>query len=150
MRDKPIDFAFQNFNFNHPKVRWLVPRNLFNSVLVSVVVHDRKNLDLINSRSDRFSLFAQEKKMFSSRGSKQTPMLDPLVNRGCAFTEDERKKHRMVGLLPSAVESEDAEVQRFHALLEEFTSPLQKHVMLNTLHETNTRLFYKYVCSHLV
>ena len=67
---------------------------------------------------------------------------DPMLNKGTAFTEDERDRFDLHGLLPPHVMPLDLQVKRrvdaFHGL----GSDMQKYVFLRGLQDTNETLFY--------
>jgi len=76
-------------------------------------------------------------------------MSSATFNKGTAFTRKERDAFHLHGLLPYAVETLDQQAARCYAQFKEMTSPLQKFIYLNNLHEQNDTLFYKLVTSHL-
>ena len=51
---------------------------------------------------------------------------DPRLNKGTAFTEEERHKYRLEGLLPPAVTNIELQVARRHAEIANLDSDLQK------------------------
>jgi len=74
---------------------------------------------------------------------------DPALNKGTAFTEKERIKLRLRGLLPTRVCSQDEQVMR---VLENFgnrASALEKYIYLTELHDRNETLFYRVAMGHL-
>ncbi len=73
----------------------------------------------------------------------------PELNKGCAFTEQERVDFDLIGRLPSRVETIDEQVDRIYQQYQEQPTPLQKNVFLNNLHDFNATLFYKLVGLHL-
>ncbi|MDB5282981.1 MAG: NAD-dependent malic enzyme [Bacteroidota bacterium] len=68
---------------------------------------------------------------------------DPRRNRGTAFTEEERVRFGLKGLLPEAVETIDLQVQRVHEQIGRLEKPINKYIYLLQLLETNETLFYK-------
>jgi len=77
----------------------------------------------------------------------QSLLYDPRRNRGTAFTERERRKLRLTGILPDGVESMETQVLRVTGQLESLELPIQKYVYLNALLDTNETLFYRTVIS---
>jgi len=67
---------------------------------------------------------------------------DPLLNKGTAFTEEERDAFDLHGLLPPHVAELDYQVKRridaFHGL----GTPMSKYIFLRGLQDTNEILFY--------
>jgi malate dehydrogenase (oxaloacetate-decarboxylating)(NADP+) len=64
------------------------------------------------------------------------------LNRGTAFTEEDRRKHGLLGLLPPAASTLEHQVGRIHAELAWIENPLQKYVLLSDLQSRNETLFY--------
>jgi len=67
---------------------------------------------------------------------------DPLLNKGTAFTEDERDAFDLHGLLPPHVAELDFQAKRRHAAFHGLGSDLQRYVFLRGLQDTNETLFY--------
>jgi malate dehydrogenase (oxaloacetate-decarboxylating)(NADP+) len=74
---------------------------------------------------------------------------DPLLNKGTAFTEEEREALGLRGFLPAAVLSMQAQVERVLTNLRTLPSDLEKYVALNSLHDRNEALFFRIVCDHI-
>jgi malate dehydrogenase (oxaloacetate-decarboxylating)(NADP+) len=74
---------------------------------------------------------------------------DPLLNKGTAFTEEERDALGLRGFLPAAVMSMQAQVERILTNLRSLPSDLEKYVALNSLHDRNEALFFRVVCDHI-
>ena len=71
------------------------------------------------------------------------------LNRGTAFTLEERKALGLVGLLPSAVTPLEEQVKRCYAQYQEIEDDLKKHLFLDALQDTNEVLFYRLLSEHL-
>ncbi|MEU3794239.1 NAD-dependent malic enzyme [Streptomyces fructofermentans] len=76
-------------------------------------------------------------------------LADPLLNKGTAFTGAERAAFGLEGLLPAAVETLDEQMERVHRELLRYDKPLNRHILLRQLQDTNEVLFYRLVTSHL-
>src|ERR1700760_2604486 len=74
---------------------------------------------------------------------------DPLLNKGTAFTEQERDALGLRGFLPATVLSMQAQVERVLTNLRNLPSDLEKYVALNSLHDRNEALFFRVVCDHI-
>src|SRR5450631_1458287 len=74
---------------------------------------------------------------------------DPLLNKGTAFTEQERDALGLRGFLPAAVLSMEAQVERVLTNLRNLPSDLEKYIALNSLHDRNEALFFRIVCDHI-
>ena len=74
---------------------------------------------------------------------------DPTLNKGTAFTEEERDRLHLRGLLPPKVLDLD---QQLHRTLESFrskASDIEKYIYLISLQDRNERLFYRFISDHL-
>jgi malate dehydrogenase (oxaloacetate-decarboxylating) len=67
---------------------------------------------------------------------------DPLLNKGTAFTEDEREQFELHGLLPPHVAALDWQVRRRLDAFRGLGSDLQKYIFLRGLQDSNETLFY--------
>jgi len=74
---------------------------------------------------------------------------DPLLNKGTAFTRDERAHRGIEGLLPPRVESLQEQAARVLKNVRGTTSPLEKYRYLSALQTENETLFYRVVLDHL-
>ena len=73
----------------------------------------------------------------------------PMLNRGAAFTQEERAAAGVRGLLPPAVETLELQAQRAIEQLRSYELPIHRYVYLDTLHNTNETLFYKVVSDYI-
>ncbi|MEU2748379.1 NAD-dependent malic enzyme [Streptomyces collinus] len=78
-----------------------------------------------------------------------TTLADPLINRGTAFSRREREELGIDGLLPPAVESLDEQVARAYEAFHGYDKPLNRHIYLRQLQDTNEVLFYRLVTEYL-
>ncbi|SAL87376.1 malic enzyme [Caballeronia choica] len=72
---------------------------------------------------------------------------NPRLNHGSAFTQAEREKHHLEGLLPPGVSSLELQVARTHAELSHLDNDLQKYLLLSDLQARNETLFYAVLMS---
>ncbi len=72
---------------------------------------------------------------------------NPRLNKGTAFTEAERRKYRLEGLLPPAVTNIELQAARRHTEIANLDSDLQKYLVLSDLQTRNETLFYKVIMS---
>lgn len=79
----------------------------------------------------------------------QARLFDALTTKGTAFTEDERRRFGLLGLLPAAVKTlaEQAE----HCWHEFCTrrDELDRHIYLRALQDRNEVLFYRVLRDHM-
>ncbi|RBT61185.1 malolactic enzyme [Enterococcus hirae] len=75
---------------------------------------------------------------------------NPFLNKGTAFTKEERAKYGITGMLPSTVQTlEEQSIQAYGQYLSK-QSDLEKRIFLMNLFNTNRTLFYKLMGQHLV
>ncbi|MGE9289573.1 MAG: NAD-dependent malic enzyme, partial [Puniceicoccales bacterium] len=74
---------------------------------------------------------------------------NPLINKGTAFSPEERKDLGLYGRLPTQVESMQSQVQRVYRQFQSKDSAIEKNIFLNNLHDSNTTLFYKFCSQHV-
>src|SRR5262249_52343873 len=73
----------------------------------------------------------------------------PTRNKGTAFTQEERSRLGLHGLLPPAVESLDEQVARAYLAYQRKDDDLERHVYLRALQDTNEVLFYRLLLDHV-
>ncbi len=69
-------------------------------------------------------------------------LTDPLLNKGTAFTQDERDAFDLNGLLPPAIGDMEGQVDRRMRVLRAFATDLERYAFLRELQDTNETLFY--------
>jgi malate dehydrogenase (oxaloacetate-decarboxylating)(NADP+) len=72
---------------------------------------------------------------------------DPLLNKSTAFTETEKQKLGIVGLLPDVTETMDLQLSRVMMQLGHKTTDLERYVYLINLLDHNETLFYRTIMS---
>ncbi|UQX10096.1 NAD-dependent malic enzyme [Candidatus Mycobacterium methanotrophicum] len=79
----------------------------------------------------------------------QAALFDALTTKGTAFSEDERRRYGLLGLLPTAVKT--LEQQAAHCWHEFCTrrDDLDKHIYLRALQDRNETLFYRVLHDHI-
>ena len=79
-----------------------------------------------------------------------TQLIDtPLLNKGTAFTKEERHLLLLEGLLPPHYETLDEQIARCYEAFSGQPSDLEKHVYLRNLQDTNETLFYRLMLEHI-
>lgn len=73
----------------------------------------------------------------------------PLLNKGSAFTERERKSFNLLGLVPPRYETIEEQVERAFMQYSSFVSPLNKHIFLRAIQDNNETLFYRLLQKHI-
>ena len=73
----------------------------------------------------------------------------PGLNKGTAFTEDERTTLALHGLLPPQVENLAEQVARAYEAYQRKKDDLERHIYLRALQDTNEVLFYRLLLEHI-
>lgn len=71
------------------------------------------------------------------------------LNKGTAFTEEERMQFGLNGLLPPHVESLEEQVARAYEAYKRKDDDLERHIYLRALQDTNEVLFYRLLLEHI-
>ena len=74
---------------------------------------------------------------------------NPTLNKGTAFTEEERDVLGLRGLLPPAVQSQADQLERVIGNLREKSNTLDRYVSLIALQDRNETLFYRLVVDNI-
>jgi len=73
----------------------------------------------------------------------------PLLNKGSAFSEEERRTFNLMGLLPPRYETIEEQVSRAYLQYKSFDEPLNKHIYLRAIQDTNETLYFRLVQTHI-
>nr|WP_314420628.1 NAD-dependent malic enzyme [uncultured Erwinia sp.] len=73
----------------------------------------------------------------------------PLLNKGSAFSIEERNNFNLNGLLPETVETIEEQAERAWRQFQDFKNNNDKHVYLRNIQDTNETLFYRLLDNHL-
>ncbi len=71
------------------------------------------------------------------------------LNKGTAFTEEERKRYGLRGLLPAGVSDPKTQEERAMANLRRKGNDIERYIFLQALAGRNERLFYRMVIDHI-
>jgi malate dehydrogenase (oxaloacetate-decarboxylating) len=94
----------------------------------------------------------QKLPMTISHGTKARGMAvlnTPMLNKGTAFTTDERQALGLTGLLPPEISTLETQVKRAYIQYERLPDALGKNLYLTALHDRNEVLFYRLFADHL-
>jgi malate dehydrogenase (oxaloacetate-decarboxylating) len=83
----------------------------------------------------------------ASRGT--AVLSEPVLNKGSAFSAEERRELGLIGLLPPAVTTLDGQAQRVYAQYHAEPDDLAKHAALRALHDRNEVLYFAVLSQHL-
>ena len=71
------------------------------------------------------------------------------LNKGTAFTREERTRLGLHGLLPPQIETLDEQVVRAYEAYKRKDDDLERHIYLRALQDTNEVLFYRLLLDHI-
>jgi malate dehydrogenase (oxaloacetate-decarboxylating) len=76
-------------------------------------------------------------------------LADPRINKGTAFSDEERRVLGVTGLIPSGHSTLDGQVSRVYAQYQNQASDLARNVLLNEMRDRNEVLYYQLLTRHL-
>jgi len=76
-------------------------------------------------------------------------LADPRINKGTAFSDEERRELGVTGLIPSGHITLDGQVSRVYAQYQKQTTDLARNVLLNEMRDRNEVLYYQLLTRHL-
>ena len=76
-------------------------------------------------------------------------LADPRINKGTAFSDDERHDLGLTGLIPAAHFTLEDQAGRVYAQYRRQPDDLARNVTLNALHDRNEVLYYRLLTDHL-
>lgn len=74
----------------------------------------------------------------------------PTLNKGTAFSYEERTDLHLHGLLPPRIETLDEQVVRAYEAYQRKSDDLEKHIYLRQLQDTNEVLYYRLLLDHIL
>lgn len=81
--------------------------------------------------------------------SGPTLLETPLLNKGSAFSAEERASFNLTGLLPPRYETIEEQVDRAYKQYSSFKTNLHKHIYLRAIQDRNETLFFKLIQQNL-
>ena len=79
----------------------------------------------------------------------QDRLNDPFLNKGTAFTEEQREQYHLVGMLPPKVQTLEEQAREVYLQYQEKSTNLEKRIFLMTIFNTNRVLFFKIFSEHV-
>ncbi|MFD1990266.1 NAD-dependent malic enzyme [Paenibacillus nicotianae] len=76
-------------------------------------------------------------------------LANPILNKGVAFTAEERKDLELNGILPPMILTIEEQVNRVYDQISSEPNNLRKNTMLNDLYNRNVVLYYRLLSEHL-
>lgn len=80
---------------------------------------------------------------------KHSILNDPFLNKGTAFTQEERKELDLIGLLPPYIQIIEEQAAQTYAQMQTKVNDLEKCLFLMEIFNTNRTLFYYLFSQHL-
>ncbi|KAJ8718917.1 hypothetical protein PYW07_016473 [Mythimna separata] len=94
---------------------------------------------------DRIGMWGSGETTASSQVSGLDRLRHPGLNKGMAFTIEERQTLGIHGLLPARVKTQEEQVQMCKLSIDRYEDPLNKYIYLMGLLDRNEHLFYRFV-----
>src|SRR5690242_4884410 len=86
---------------------------------------------------------------YQTKARGMAVLTTPLLNKGTAFTTEEREALGLTGLLPPVISSLEAQVNSAYTQYQRLPDPLSKNIYLTALHDRNEVLFFRVLSEHL-
>ena len=74
---------------------------------------------------------------------------NPLLNKGTAFPEHERREFGLLGLLPPHITSVEEQIERTYGSFKHKESDIERYIFLISLQDRNETLFYRLLQEHI-
>ncbi len=76
-------------------------------------------------------------------------LFNPALNKGTAFTEEEREKYKLLGLLPPGVSDPDVQLDRALQNMRRKHYDIERYIFLSALQSRNERLYYRLILENI-
>ena len=76
-------------------------------------------------------------------------LLNPLLNKGTAFSNEERREFKLLGLLPPDESTISQQLIRSYETFKSKKTDLEKYLYLRDLQDSNETLYYRLICQHI-
>src|SRR5271165_5962036 len=86
---------------------------------------------------------------YETKARGMAVLTTPLLNKGSAFTFEEREALGLTGLLPPVISTLEAQVASAYTQYQRLPDALSKNIYLTALHDRNEVLFYRLFSGHL-
>jgi malic enzyme len=74
---------------------------------------------------------------------------EPLLNKGAAFTAEEREELSLRGLLPAQTSTMDSQLARVRSQWDAKPSAIERHIFIEGLHDRNETLYHRFILENL-
>lgn len=143
IREGPVAGAFEAVSTDLRTIESAGPRGCFSRI-------GQDSNRLIGSGERKMIMSGPSRSTVASDQPRGVSVLNnPIVNRGTAFSEDERSLLGLHGLLPPRIESLDEQVARAYEAWRRKNDDLERHIYLRALQDTNEVLFYRLLLDHI-
>ncbi|CAH0559307.1 unnamed protein product [Brassicogethes aeneus] len=102
-----------------------------------------------NMERDRLGIWGAGDNVIPSKSSGLDRLRDPNLNKGMAYTLEERQALGIHGLLPPAVKTQEEQVKHCKMCLDRLTDDLDKYIYLMALLDRNEKLFFRFVAENV-
>lgn len=113
------------------------------------LTYGRKKCIIVALNQGKNMATEKTKKAIQLSYSGPTLLNMSLLNKGCAFDDQERQEFDLMGLLPRRYETIEQQVERAYAQYSSFDEAINKHIFLRATQDSNETLFYRLVQEHL-
>jgi malate dehydrogenase (oxaloacetate-decarboxylating) len=86
---------------------------------------------------------------YETKARGMAVLTTPLLNKGSAFTFEEREALGLTGLLPPVISTLEAQVASAYTQYQRLPDSLSKNIYLTALHDRNEVLFFRVLSEHL-
>ncbi|MGQ9547906.1 MAG: NAD-dependent malic enzyme [Roseiflexus sp.] len=93
--------------------------------------------------------FADEGRTVETDRTGHAMLNTPVLNKGSAWSEEERVEHGLLGLLPYHVSSIEEQLARVYRNYQQRTGDLDRYLYLTDLQDRNETLFYRLLLEHI-
>ncbi|XP_017771042.1 PREDICTED: NADP-dependent malic enzyme-like isoform X2 [Nicrophorus vespilloides] len=109
----------------------------------------RSNNTMSEMHRDRLGQWADGDKGCTSRTSGLDRLRDPGLNKGMAFTMEERQTLGIQGFLPPRVKTQEQQLEHCRMCMERLDDDLNKYLFLMELLDRNEKLFFRLISENV-
>jgi len=145
-------FANTTSTINNGRVAWLAAQHVSVSTAPPTSNDDEADMDVIEDHHTEGEWNGCRRDFvkpieISTRGVGT--LHSALFNKGTAFKTEERDRLRIRGLLPARFNNIKMQMDRFLLTLRSTESIIQKHILLEDLHDLNETLYHRVLVDHI-
>ena len=91
----------------------------------------------------------EDKKTISTTLRGKSLLFHPRLNKGTAFSKEEREALKLTGIIPAIIEDMETQIARVYEQIKHYETDKQRSIFLHVLLNSNETLFYAFVKKHL-